>query len=65
MSTEDIRTMLKRSMSTTLSTPVDTLKRVKTASKHVTNLFGTLLPSSSLTAGSPGILKMDGVFAAS
>ena len=65
MSADEIRTMLKRSMSAALSTPVDTPKRVKTTSGHVKNIFDTLLPGSSLSVGSPGTPKMDEVFAAS
>ena len=65
MSAADIRTMLKRLMSATLSLPMDTPKRAKTASGPVENLFGTLLPGSPLTAGYTGTPKMGRVFAAS
>jgi len=59
MSAADIRAMLKRSMTAAFSAPVDTPKRVRTDSDHVTNLFGDIIPGSSLSP------KMDGVLAAS
>ena len=65
MSATDIRTILKHSISAAFSSPVDTPKRTKTTFGHVLNLFGTLLPGSSLCTGSPGTPEMDGVFAAS